>query len=841
MLMVNPLVAQDNNTPHGDIPGFTPSTLAEEQPVAGPLPAGVTPSETIDVDAYLSFRPNPVGVNQMILINIWVTPPTNSERFHQGYKVTITDPEGNEDVIDGITSYVADATAWFEYPVDQVGTWTLQFDFAGEYYPAGYYLDGYVVNNETGNDLASAYYSPASTGKQDLVVQEEMVYSWPPSDLPTDYWTRPIHLENREWWPIAGNWPPYGIVGGGDYWPADTNTYMSNYDYTPYVEAPETGHIVWKKLGGISGIIGGSVGQYGSLDTPGSPSVIYAGRCYQTYDKPGVGSVAGCYDLRTGEIYYEIPIAEGGVTPNVISYARGENVAVPGATEMNTYAATLMELGRTTLKKIDAYTGEVTLDVEGMSPATIGGGFDQGLGCFFDDPYVISSQNLGSFFAPNYRLIKWTTAGSTADFSERVVSNVSVGWSLPIWPGGVLGYTGTVYDFEANVNVWMVGIATPATGHYYGTWMKGFDMTTGQMLWNITLPETRYSTSCLVADHGKVALVVENGYLMAFDSRTGQHVWTSSPRMEYPWAQPSFGAYAIQSAYGMIFWETYAGVYAFNWDDGTIEWQYKDPSEPYETPYGGYNSFNSGAIVADGKLYTVNSEHTTTWPRTRGWKIHCIDAFTGEGIWNIIGAMSPGAIADGYLVASNPDDGYTYCFGKGLTETTVSAPDTSVPKGTGVLIQGSVLDMSPAQSGTPCVSTDSMATQMEYLHMQLPIDGIWHNKVITGVPVTLMAVDENGNYIDIGTTTTDGYYGTFTLSWTPPEEGTYKIIASFEGDNSYGSSGASCGLLVGPAASASGVIEPEHPLISTEVAIVLAVVAVAVIAAVAFLVLRKRK
>ena len=63
-------------------------------------------------------------------------------------------------------------------------------------------------------------------------------------------------------------------------------------------------------------------------------------------------------------------------------------------------------------------------------------------------------------------------------------------------------------------------------------------------------------------------------------------------------------------------------------------------------------------------------------------------------------------------------------------------------------------------------------------------------ETITGVPVTLTAIDQDGNYIDIGTTTTDGYYGTFAHAWTPPEEGTYKIIASFAGDDSYGSSGA---------------------------------------------------
>ncbi len=49
-----------------------------------------------------------------------------------------------------------------------------------------------------------------------------------------------------------------------------------------------------------------------------------------------------------------------------------------------------------------------------------------------------------------------------------------------------------------------------------------------------------------------------------------------------------------------------------------------------------------------------------------------------------------GAIADGYLTISNAYDGYMYVFGKGESTTTVSAPKTSVPKGTALMIEGTV-------------------------------------------------------------------------------------------------------------------------------------------------------
>ena len=134
--------------------------------------------------------------------------------------------------------------------------------------------------------------------------------------------------------------------------------------------------------------------------------------------------------------------------------------------------------------------------------------------------------------------------------------------------------------------------------------------------------------------------------------------------------------------------------------------------------------------------------------------------------------------------------------------------------------------------------------------MQMPISRLWGDEIITGVPVTLTAIGSDSSYVDIGVVTTDGYSGTFDLAWTPTKEGTYKVIASFEGDASYGSSSATTYVTVGPAASASTPVEPEipvtpvtpeTPLITTEVAIIAAVAIASIIGAVSFLALRKRK
>ena len=43
------------------------------QPVTGSLPNGITPAATANVRAFLSFRPNPVGVGHTILVNMWTS------------------------------------------------------------------------------------------------------------------------------------------------------------------------------------------------------------------------------------------------------------------------------------------------------------------------------------------------------------------------------------------------------------------------------------------------------------------------------------------------------------------------------------------------------------------------------------------------------------------------------------------------------------------------------------------------------------------------------------------------------------------------------------------------
>jgi hypothetical protein len=81
-VMAMPVQAQDEDFPHGGTPG--PSAYQKSPP------AGVTPSVTVDIVPYLSFRPNPIGIGQSLLVNFWTTPPPAADRYLSYFTVTIT-------------------------------------------------------------------------------------------------------------------------------------------------------------------------------------------------------------------------------------------------------------------------------------------------------------------------------------------------------------------------------------------------------------------------------------------------------------------------------------------------------------------------------------------------------------------------------------------------------------------------------------------------------------------------------------------------------------------------------------------------------------------------------
>jgi len=114
---------------------------------------------------------------------------------------------------------------------------------------------------------------------------------------------------------------------------------------------------------------------------------------------------------------------------------------------------------------------------------------------------------------------------------------------------------------------------------------------------------------------------------------------------------------------------------------------------------------------------------------------------------------------------------------------------------------------------------------------------------VTGVPISIDAIDPNNNPVHIADVTSD-ISGTFGYTWKPTMAGDYKITASFVGDDSYGSSWAqTCATVVdAPTSTATTTQAPQSN--STEpMELYFAISTIAIILAIAIvgvLLLKKR-
>jgi hypothetical protein len=161
-----------------------------------------------------------------------------------------------------------------------------------------------------------------------------------------------------------------------------------------------------------------------------------------------------------------------------------------------------------------------------------------------------------------------------------------------------------------------------------------------------------------------------------------------------------------------------------------------------------------------------------------------------------------------------------------------------------VLIEGMVTDQcAGAQklaqelgyvTGVPAIADKDQEAWMEYLYQQrlpIPADA-------EGVEVTLDTLDPNGNFVHIDTVTSD-ISGTFAHAFKPEVPGLYKIIATFAGSKSYGSSYAETYVNVEEAPQAT--MPPEYPQpIDTTLTIVGTGIAIIIAIAIAIIILRKR-
>jgi hypothetical protein len=799
-------------------------------------------AQGIESTAHLMVGHDPVGVGQGTLIVYGLLQPPLGANIDpatprwEGLTVTITKPDGNVETRSGLRS---DSTGsnFFIFQPDQVGTYLFKCSFPGQT------IDG-------------IYYTPSVSGEVPLTVQEDPIPGWSSIGPPTEYWTHPIYSMNREWWQLTGTWL---ALGGGSHGVGTTGPDRNSFN--PYTTAPNTAHVVWSKELTIGGLAGGQhehLGYYGGqpYEARFHPPIVISGRLYYNLfdvrrytDFPGFT----CVDLRTGETLWTN-------NDGVISKASVPYWGTPN--QFGVLPPMLWSTVGSTWHVYDAFTGDWWATFENAT---------SGLRALDDNGnmlvYVLNSRN--NWFAMWNSTKAMVPSGinfrprqGTYDWSRGVEWNVTV----PDVAGNpALG----TFDTLISPSVVIAEEIFPPTpeNQVYTLVQVAYSLKKGdegRQLWvanrtDIGERANRDNYRNAIVDDTFIVYHREERRYVGYNMYTGVQEWVSDAYDTNDWA--GFTRTVLR-AYGKLLTVGQDGYFAaFDGDTGELLWK-TDPSQSYmeegyvvDSPYG-HHSFttHSAKVVADGKVFAATGEHSPNQPLWRGGQLYAVDVDSGEVVWRLTGWWDCGQtiVADGYLVGFNGYDNRIYSVGKGPSETTVSIQNDVVTLGSSAMVKGTVMDISAGAKqagvverfpkGLPAVADEYMTQWMEYVYMQQP-----RPTDATGVTVKIESVDPNGNYQNYGATTTDTY-GNYGFAFEPEVPGTYMIIATYEGSESYYSSTDTAYLKVEAAAEPSTPIEPEEPtepeepvmpLITTEVAIIAAVAIFAIIGIAAYWLLRK--
>ncbi len=339
------------------------------------------------------------------------------------------------------------------------------------------------------------------------------------------------------------------------------------------------------------------------------------------------------------------------------------------------------------------------------------------------------------------------------------------------------------------------------------------DATTGAQLWckNFTsqdtstlLPFTR--TQMQIQDGYWINANMYNWDIVAINARSGTQAWTANLAGDNGAEPNHYDIFNLKTwnGPGIIYFEGFGGdIWAFDSSNGHQLWYtnttklFGDPGT--ETPYGIWPLwvFNCACASNDVSYWAVGHEYNP--PLFHGAQLFGLNNTDGSLVWSTLDmSVTSTSIAYGVMLSLNAYDNQLYAFGRGPSAMTVDAPSVGVSTATPIVISGTITDVSAGASqsvvaknfpnGLPCVSDESQSHFMEAVYQQQPMP-----YDTTGVPVTINVVDSNGNYREIGQTTSVD--GTFAYTWTPDIPGSYEVVASFAGSNSYYPSSAIGALL----------------------------------------------
>ena len=771
--------------------------------------------------------PNPIGLGESTLLKCGISQAAaNATSGWSGITITVTKPDGTTETLGPFTTDSTGST-YTRYTPDQVGNYTLTTNVPNQTVTMTY------LDNERGQYIYAGTVLLASTANCTLeVTSEPTQQTYPGHALPSEYWSRPIDPQLREWYSISGNW-----VSRPD------NSVALYNDY-----APETAHVLWAQTLASAGMEGGLLGtdQIPVANFAGdayegkfSNSVIIDGVLYYNTGAAGTYgtvSVQGiqAVDLHTGEKLWFL---------NNTALSFGQTLFFPSY-NVNGAFNYIYSVSGTTWTAYNAYDGSWAftftdvpsgIRVYGPNGELLVYQIDYTNGWMALWNSTLAGLQNASPGTPQYGSWSFSSALKTmnASLPKCYSWNVTIpkglatvtelgSSSLKVYQGDrIVG----VYYNQSEVRIWALDISDITPTLTANVSSPQSISTLYDKTW--TAPDEWLSGSNTIHYTGATNYVTDdtygNGVVAVWDKELRTHYGFSVVDGSYLWATSSenyldmYGWGNVEHtwyfAYGKLYSVGVAGIlYAYDLSTGKTAWTY-NLTDAYGEPVTGENWWGWIDLIADGKIYIGTLEHSANNPLPRGGPYACVNASDGSEIWRVNGMFREtrwggnGVIGDSIIATMDTYDQRIYAIGKGPSQTTIVAPTSSVDYGKAIIVQGSVTDISAGTqtdaitarfpNGVAAVSDADQSDWMLYVYKQFE-----RPSNATGVPVIISVLDSNGNYRTIGTATSDST-GAYSFSWTPDIPGKYTVYATFAGSNAYYGSSAEAAFVVDEQASAT--------------------------------------
>jgi hypothetical protein len=766
--------------------------------------------------------PDVAGVGEQVLVKTGILQQLGSvDQGWTGVKVTIVKPDNTTQTYGPYTTDSTGST-FFTFIPDQVGTYKLTTSFPQQTIPTTFF--SYESNSLF---LAGTIMQASTSETVTLNVTQEPSLQYPGHALPTEYWSRPIDAQLREWYSISGNWVSR---------PDNSLALFNN--------APETAHVLFAHPITTGGLMGGLYGD-GQVPAGAESGDAYEGKFPNSV-------------ILNGVLYYQRTDTRAEQAPAIIAVNlhTGEQWLFKNNTVLSfgqvfyfnsfnvdgTYTY-IWSISGTTYTAYDPFTGNQQIQIKNVPSGVMAFG-PSGEFLIYQIDYanrwlaLWNSTDCGlqnaAYNTPDYGSWGNTAHGTALGPGLNGANPRCYSWNVTI-PAGLQAGTSffapilkilpdrvvSVYFNQTQVRVWALSTAAGTRGSllYDQTWQAPAEWLSGSNT-------IHYVGASNDVQGGVIGLWDKELRIhYGFSLETGKYLWQTAPEFysdAYGWGNAEHTWYY---AYGKLYSVGVGGiVYAYDLQTGKTVWTYT-MSDLYNEPVTGDNWWGWIDLISDGKIYVGTLEHSAEQPIPRGGPYICINATDGSEIWRVNGMFREtrwggnGVIGDSIIATMDTYDQQVYAIGKGPTALTVDAPSIGIPACNSLVIRGTVTDTSPGTQdytmkarfpdGVPAVSDASQSQWMLYLYKQFE-----RPTNVTGVTVTLTVTDANGNTRGIGSATSDAN-GFYSYRWTPDVPGQYSLTASFSGSAAYYGSTAETSFAVEPAATPT-VAPTSTPVSTTE-------------------------